>query len=125
VIITKYFQKNIAQKDTIKIILISEALPQNIEDYFDGKNEPSFVKNTNIIFNMLGYQYKTYKDYLNNGIYLTTAIKCIKKDYLVKSETIKNCSANLEKELDVFKNKKVIMLMGDFAIKAVNYIWKN
>jgi uracil-DNA glycosylase len=62
---------------------------------------------------------------LNNGIYLTTAIKCIKKDYLVKSETIKNCSVNLEKELDEFKNKKVIMLMGDFAIKAINYIWKN
>jgi uracil-DNA glycosylase len=125
VIIEKYFQKNVIKKDTIKIILISEALPQNIEDYFDGKNEPAFIKNTNIIFSMLGYQYKTYKDYLNNGIYLTTAIKCIKKDYLVKSETIKNCSINLEKELDEFKNKKAIMLMGDFAIKAVNYIWKN
>jgi uracil-DNA glycosylase len=30
----------------------------------------------------------------------------------------------LEKELDEFVNKKVIMLMGDFAIKAINYIWK-
>jgi uracil-DNA glycosylase len=125
VIITKYFQKNIVQKDNIKLILISEALPQNIDDYFDGKSEPVFIKNTNIIFNSLGYEYKTYKDYLNHGIYLTTAIKCIKKDYLVKAETIKNCSINLEKELNEFKNKQVIMLMGDFAIKAINYIWKN
>jgi uracil-DNA glycosylase len=125
VITTKYFQKNIVKKDNIKIILISEALPQNIEDYFDGKKEPVFIKNTNIIFNMLGYPYKTYRDYLNNGIYLTTAIKCIKKDYLVKSETIKNCSINLENELDEFNNKEIIMLMGDFAIKAVNYIWKS
>ena len=124
VIIKKYFQKNVSKKDTIKLVLVSEALPQNINDYFDGRGEPIFIKNTNLVFNSLGYNFKTYKDYLDNGIYLTTAIKCIKNDYLVKSETIKNCSINLEKELDEFVNKKVIMLMGDFAIKAINYIWK-
>ena len=124
VIIKKYFQKNVSKKDTIKLILVSEALPQNINDYFDGKGKPVFIENTNMVFNSLGYNFKTYKDYLDNGIYLTTAIKCIKNDYLVKSETIKNCSINLEKELDEFINKKVIMLMGDFAIKVINYIWK-
>lgn len=122
--IEKHFQKNISKKDKIKLILISEALPADIKDYFDGKGEPAFIKNTNIIFNSLGYNCQTYNDYLNNGIYLTTAIKCIKKDYLVSAETIKNCSINLENELDEFKNKSVIMLMGDFAIKAINYIWK-
>ena len=124
VIIKKYFQKEVSKKDDIELILISESLPKNIEDYFDGKGEPSFIKNTNIIFNSLGYDYETYEDYLNNGIYLTTAIKCVKKDYLVSAKTLKNCSILLEEELDYFKNKKVIMLMGDFAIKAMNYIWK-
>lgn len=124
VIITKHFQKSISVRESIKLILVSEALPQNTEDYFDGKAVPAFIKNTNMIFNSLGYNYKTYKDYLYNGIYLTTAIKCIKKDYLVSAETLQNCSMNLEKELDEFPNKKVIMLMGDFAIKAINYIWK-
>jgi uracil-DNA glycosylase len=61
---------------------------------------------------------------VNNGIYLTTAIKCTKKDYLVSSETIKNCSFHLEKEIDLFPNIKVILLMGDFAIKSINYIGK-
>ena len=115
--IIKYFPKNITKKDSIKLILVSEALPQNIEDYFDGKGEPSFIKNTNIVFNSLGYNFCKYKDYLDNGIYLTTALKCTKKDYLVCSDTIKNCSNILEKELDEFRNIKVIMLMGDFAIK--------
>jgi len=124
VLIKKYFQKIVSKKDRIKLILISEALPQKIDDYFDGKNEPTFIKNTNMIFKSLGYNYRTYENYLDNGIYLTTAIKCIKRDYLVSSTTIKNCSLNLEKELDEFANKKVIMLMGDFAIKAINYIWK-
>ena len=124
VIIKKHFQKSIVKKDTIQLILISEALPQDIKDYFDGEGEPVFIKNTNSIFNLFGYNFKTYKDYLDNGIYLTTAIKCVKKDYLVCADTIKNCSAVLEKELGQFKNKRVIMLMGDFAIKAMNYIWK-
>ncbi|MDR1739845.1 MAG: uracil-DNA glycosylase [Bacteroidales bacterium] len=124
VITKKYFQKEIAKKDVIRLILISEALPQNINDYFDGKGEPAFIKNTNVIFNSFGYDFKTYKDYLDHGIYLTTAIKCIKKDYGVGAETIKNCSVHLEKELDAFKNIKVIMLMGDFAIKSMNYLWK-
>ena len=67
--IKKYFQKTISKKDAIKLILISEALPQNIEDYFDGKGEPSFIKNSNIVFNSLGYNFCKYKDYLDNGIY--------------------------------------------------------
>ncbi|GHT71323.1 uracil-DNA glycosylase [Spirochaetia bacterium] len=124
VITKKYFQKNIHQNNSIKMVLISEALPLNIGDYFDGKNEPRFITNTNTLFNSLGFNYKTYRDYLSNGIYLTTAIKCMKKDYLVGSETIKNCSILLEKELEEFKNIKVIMLMGDFAIKSINYVWK-
>jgi len=82
VILKRYFQKNVSKNDSIKLILISEALPQDIEDYFDGKGDPVFIRNTNMIFNSFGYNYETYKDYLNNGIYLTTAIKCQKKDYL-------------------------------------------
>jgi hypothetical protein len=108
----------------IKVVMISESMPHNIKDYFDSGNKPQFIINTNYFFNNLGYSFDSYEDYLKNGIYLTTALKCIKKGYLVKAETIKNCSFILGKELNRFKNLKVIMLMGDFAIKAINYIWK-
>jgi uracil-DNA glycosylase len=113
----KYYEK-------IKLVMISEAFPANSSDYFDGEGSSKYLKNTNYVFNALGYPFESFEDYLKNGIYLTTAIKCTKKDYLVSSKTIDNCSYLLEKELDQFQNIKVIMVMGDFAIKAVNAIWK-
>ena len=122
--IIKHFQNMKYDKDSIRMMLISEAVLINVSEYFDAKGDPQFIINTNMIFNDLGYNYKTYKDYLRNGIYLTTAIKCAKKGYLVKAKTIKNCSYALEKEYDQLKNVKVVLLMGDFAIKAMNYIWK-
>ncbi|MCK9170108.1 MAG: hypothetical protein M0P01_06800 [Treponema sp.] len=69
-----------------------------------------------------GIKMLVYADYLQNGIYLTTAIKCVKKDYLVAAKTIENCSHMLEKEIDLFKNVHVVLLMGDFVIKAINSI---
>jgi uracil-DNA glycosylase len=108
----------------IHTVIISESYPKNGNDYFDGQGVPSYIKNTNYLFNKNNIVYEKYNDYLANGIYLTTAIKCTKKDYLVSSETIKNCSFILEKEMDLFPNVKIVLLMGDVAIKAVNYIWK-
>lgn len=113
----KYFER-------IQLVMISEAYPVNSSDYFTGSENPKYLKNTNHIFGMLGYPFLTFEDYLKNGIYLTTAIKCTKKDYLVSSKTIENCSYSLEKEIDRFPNIKVMMLMGDFAIKSMNFIWK-
>jgi len=110
--------------ENIKMVMISEAFPANSSDYFTGNENSKFIKNTNHVFGSLGFPFLTFQDYLKNGIYLTTAIKCTKKDYLVSSKTIENCSHSLEKEIDQFQNVKVIMLMGDFAIKAMNFIWK-
>lgn len=122
--IKKYFQGSILNKDKIKMVVISESVPVDLKDYFNAKGTPQFITNTNIIFNSIGFNFKIYNDYLDQGIYLTTALKCIKKSYLVSAKTIENCSFLLEKELADFKNIKVILLMGDFAIKSMNYIWK-
>ena len=64
------------------------------------------------------------QDILDMGIYVTTAIKCGKTGYGIKTDTIKECSFILEKELALFPNTKVFLLMGDVAIKAINYIAK-
>jgi uracil-DNA glycosylase len=51
-------------------------------------------------------------------------VKCGKTVYGIKAATIEECSHILEKELNLFPNVKVLMLMGDVAIKAINYIAK-
>ena len=51
-------------------------------------------------------------------------MKCSKIGYSVPTQAIINCSYLLEKELELFPNIKVLMLMGDVAIRAINYISK-
>ena len=62
------------------------------------------------------------RDLLDTGVYFTTAVKCGKTGYGIKAATIKECSTILEEELALFPIVKVFMLMGDVAIKALNYI---
>ena len=123
------FQKHFLQIDPkyapgIRLVMISEACPTDMVDYFDGGDNSRFLRNTNQVFRSAGYDFHSFDDYLKAGIYLTTAIKCAKQGYLVSAQTIDNCSTLLEKELQQFANIKVMLLMGDFAIKAVNVIYK-
>lgn len=108
----------------ISIIMISEAAPENPGDYYYAKGEPLFQRTTVQAFNDAGAEAKTIQDLLNRGVYLTTAVKCGKTGYGIKAGTIEECSLILEKELALFPNVEVFMLMGDVAIKAINYIAK-
>jgi uracil-DNA glycosylase len=56
------------------------------------------------------------------GIYLTTAVKCGKTGYTIRSGTVKECSRILGEELSLFPGLEVLMLMGDVAIKSINYM---
>jgi uracil-DNA glycosylase len=53
---------------------------------------------------------------------MTTAVKCGKTGYTIKAAPIKECSLLLERELALFPNVRAYLLMGDVAIKAINYI---
>ena len=109
----------------IKIVMISEAPSVDYSNYFYKDVSAPFFQTTKTAFQDAGIDIKDYNDLTNIGVYLTTAIKCSKKDYLVSSKTIKNCTNYLEKEISQFPNLKAIMCMGDFAIKSINHIYKS
>lgn len=108
----------------IKIVLISEATPENPGDYYYASGEPSFQTTTVQAFQEAGTHVDTIWDILDMGVYLTTAVKCAKTGYGIQTPTIKECSHILEQELKLFTNVRAYLLMGDVAIKAINYIAK-
>ena len=108
--------------DEISIVMISEAAPANPDDYYYAEGNSLFQQTTVQAFNDAGAVVSSIQDILNRGVYLTTAVKCGKTGYGIKTSTIKECSLILEKELALFPDVKVFMLMGDVAIKAINDI---
>jgi uracil-DNA glycosylase len=107
-----------------RIILISEAAPADAADYYYATGDPLFQQTTVEAFNDAGAEVTSIQDILNLGVYLTTAVKCGKTGYGIKAGTIKQCSLILEQEIALFPNVQVFLLMGDVAIKAINYIAK-
>jgi len=111
--------------EKIRAIMISEAPPQEASDYFYAQKNPVYMQTTVQAFKDAGFNVSSMKDVLDLGVYITTAIKCAKTTYAIAPETIDNCSLRiLEKEIDLFPEAKIILLMGDTAIKAMNYIAK-
>ncbi len=108
--------------DDISIVLISEAAPAAPEDYYYAGGDPLFQQTTVQAFQDAGADVLSIQDILNLGVYLTTAVKCGKTGYGIKAGTIQECSLILEEELALFPNVQAFLLMGDVAIKAVNYI---
>lgn len=108
--------------EDVSIIMISEAAPPNSVDYYYAEGDSLFQRTTVQAFNDAGTVVSSIRDIIELGVYFTTAVKCGKTDYGIKTETVKECSLLLEKELALFPDVKVFMLMGDVAIKAVNEI---
>ncbi len=110
------------QPAAVRILMISEAAPENSADYYYAKGDPLFQRTTVQAFRDAGEEIATVADLTARGVYLTTAVNCAKTAYAIKTETIRRCSALLEKELLLFPKVKALMLMGDVAIKALNSI---
>jgi uracil-DNA glycosylase len=111
--------------EKIKAIMISEAPPKDSGDYFYADGTPFYAQTTVQAFNDAGFKVSSMNDILDLGVYITTAIKCAKTKYSIAPETIDNCSIRiLEKEMELFPKIKTIVLMGDTAIKSMNYIAK-
>ena len=106
----------------ISIVLISEAAPADPADFYYAAGDPLFQQTTVQAFKDAGADVASVRDILALGVYLTTAVKCGKTGYGIQTSTVKECSLLLERELALFPNVKAYLLMGDVAIKAVNYI---
>ena len=106
----------------ISIVLISEAAPPDPADYYYAPGSPLFQETTVQAFNDAGARVSCIQDIVDLGVYLTTAVKCGKTGYGLQAGTIQTCSHLLEQELALFPNARVLLLMGDVAIKAVNAI---
>ena len=110
--------------EAISIVMISEAAPANPADYFYAQGEPLFAQTTMQAFKDAGAGVSSIRDLLDLGVYFTTAVKCGKTGYGIETGTVRQCSLLLEKELALFPNVQALMLMGDVAIKAINFIAK-
>jgi uracil-DNA glycosylase len=108
----------------VSIVMISEAAPPDPADYYYAPGDPLFAQTTVQAYQDAGAQVASIQDILAMGVYLTTAVKCGKTGYGIKSGTIQECSHILEAELAMFPQVQVYLLMGDVAIKGLNYIAK-
>jgi len=109
----------------VSILLISEAAPENPTDYYYAGESALFAQTTLLAFQDAGVKVQSVQGLLDLGVYLTTAVKCGKTGYGITTATIEACSHLLEKEIALFPNVKVYLLMGDVAIKAINMIAKH
>jgi len=110
--------------EKIKIIMITEAPPNDKADYFYAAGNPVYLQTTLQAFKDAGAKVNTMRDILDLGVYVTTAIKCGKTQYAISPETTKNCASLLEREIALFPNARAYILGGDAAIKIMNDIWK-
>jgi len=108
----------------IKILMISEAPPNDLKDYFYSQGNPFYMETTIQALNDAGIKVSSIEDIIKRGVYITTAIKCGKTGYSIATDSAKNCSFILEKELSYFPDIQCYLLMGDVAIKSFNYIAK-
>jgi uracil-DNA glycosylase len=107
---------------TIRVVLVSEAVPTDPADGYEGPGDPLFARTTVEAFRDAGFDVTTVADVRALGVHLTTAVKCAKTAYAIEPATIRTCSLLLERELALFPGARSILLMGDVAVRALNEI---
>lgn len=118
------FNDVIVEPETIQAIMINEVVPIDFDDDFYGKLDSAYMSTTIPLFLRAGIEVNSIHDILNLGIYITNAVKTPKSEYAVSKESIEKSLPALEREMQLFPNLKVVMLMGDVAKKAFNIISK-
>lgn len=110
--------------EDIRAILVNEVSAEREADDFYGNHDAYYLSTTIPLFQNAGIHVESIFDILDKGIYITNALKQPKSDQMIDRQQIATSLPILEKELSLFPNVKVIMLMGDVAKKAFNMISK-
>lgn len=111
-----------ARRWNIRVVMISAAPPYRGGPRPLHYSDPAVRNEILAAFRHAGYDVDTIDDIHALGVYCTTAVKCPKLGYGLRTDTISNCSRLLEAEIDMFPNLKSILLMGNTAIKSINAI---
>ena len=119
-----YFNDIDLDPEKIQAVMINEVVPTDPSQDFYGQADADYLKTTIPLFQNAGAKVSTIDDILKMGIYITNAVKTPKSQYTIEKNVIEDHLSYLEKELSLFPNLKVIMLMGDVAKKAFNRITK-
>ncbi|NMC46873.1 MAG: uracil-DNA glycosylase [Chloroflexi bacterium] len=107
---------------SVSILMIAEALPENETDSFYTSTDSLYVQNTIRAFQQAGFSVHNIADITNLGVHLTVAVKEPRPGVSMPRELIEKYAPELEAELAQFPNLKVLLLMGDVAIKTLNLI---
>lgn len=106
----------------IQAVMINEVVPEDPAQDFYGSSGQLYLSTAIPLFQKAGLPVEGIGDVLRMGIYITNAVKTPKTDYTIEKSSMERSLPWLEKELALFPNVKVIMLMGDVAKKMFNQI---
>ena len=110
--------------DKIRALMVSEAPPTELQEYFYAEGNPFYMQTTAQAFKDAGFEVTSMDDVLDLGVYVTTAIKCGKTGYSVSSKTVENCSSLLEKELDLL-GKRIVPSGSTYRIRKNDYFYND
>lgn len=109
---------------SIRAVMINEIVPEDPAQDFYGEKGDLYLSTALPLFQRAGLPVSGIQDILDMGIYLTNAVKTPKNSYAVEKSAMEESLPWLERELALFPDVKVIMLMGDVAKKMFNQIAK-
>ena len=116
-----YFNDVDVIPENIKAVLINEVVPNDPENDFYGKQDGEYLSAVIRLFQNAGITVNTAEELLDLGIYITNAVKKPKSHTSVERSMIEESLPFLEKELALFPNVQVVVLMGDVAKKSSEY----
>ena len=84
--------------DRISVLMISEAAPPDPADYYYAEGDSLFQQTTVQAFRDAGASVSSIHDLLEQGAYLTTAVKCGKKGYGIREIRLRNVRSSWKRK---------------------------